>query len=102
MSWQLSRVLNDVALSACGAHECCERRCNNDDSPQFALPLVQDRIECSCRDVRSIWQRVQNGQFFRSLALNASHLLIASYADKGLERLLVRVIGTGFGDRSDV
>src|SRR5438067_12915731 len=42
----------------------------------------------------SIRQSVQNGQFFRSLAQNASRLLIASYADKGIKRLFVRVIMT--------
>ena len=44
--------------------------------------------------MRSIRQSVQNGQFLRSLAQNASHLFIASHADEGIERLLVRVIVT--------
>ena len=44
--------------------------------------------------MRSIRQSVQNGQFMFSLAQNAPHLLIASHAYEGIERLLVRVIVT--------
>src|SRR4249920_3740187 len=42
----------------------------------------------------SIRESVQNGQFLSSLAQNASHLLVASHADKRVERLLVRIIIT--------
>src|SRR6516164_10319521 len=42
--------------------------------------------------LRSIQQSVQNGQFLSGLAQNVSHLLIASHANKRIERLLVYVI----------
>ena len=44
--------------------------------------------------MRSIRQSVQNGQFLRRLLQDASDLLVASHADKGIERLLVYVVLT--------
>ena len=42
--------------------------------------------------VQSIRQSVQNGQFLSSPAQSVSHLLIASQADEGVERLFAQVI----------
>ena len=48
----------------------------------------------------SIRQSVQNGQFLCRLAQNASDLLVASHADKGIERLLMRVVATAHTAKS--
>ena len=45
--------------------------------------------------MRSIRQSVQNGHFLCRLAQNALDLLVASRADKRIERLLVHVVATG-------
>ena len=50
------------------------------------LPAIADCL------LRSIQQRVQNGQFLSGLAKNVSNLLVAPHANKRIERLLVYVI----------
>jgi hypothetical protein len=47
--------------------------------------------------MRSIRQSAQNAQFLSSLAQNAPHLLVASHADKRIER----ANDNGPGDRSE-
>src|SRR5262249_35072905 len=72
------------------------RLTTNDASSSACTRRIVGRIgflKCDL-DVIDIRQSVQNGQFLSSLAHNAPHLLVASHADKRVERLLVQVIVT--------
>ena len=55
----------------------------------YACPWSTGRYDIGMPSMR---QSVQNGQILSSLAQNVSHLLVASHANKRIERLLPNVI----------
>src|SRR6516162_780584 len=61
----------------------------NGSAETLACPWSTGRYNIGMPSMR---QSVQNSQFLSSLAQNVSHLLVASHANKRIERLLPNVI----------